>query len=271
MSLVHTSYGNIHVETHGNKDKPNLVLLNGIMMSTQSWALFLPSLIEHAHVILLDFLDQGQSDKADKPYTVHDQTKVLYEVLEALDIKKLNVCGISYGGEVALDFSVQYPNMVERLMVFNTTAKTSLWLKDIGDSWIEATHDPLAFYLTTLPTIYSHQFYETHKEWMRNRKEVLLGVFSNPEFMQSMIRLTQSSEAFDVLSKLLNIHVPTLVVSSDLDTITPAYEQERIAQAIPSSTYIILKGCGHASMYEQPNTFISLILGHISHSHSLAL
>lgn len=271
MSLVHTSYGNIHVETHGSKDKPNLVLLNGIMMSTQSWALFLPSLIDHAHVILLDFLDQGQSDKANNPYTVHDQTKVLYEVLQALDIKKLNVCGISYGGEVALDFSVQYPELVEKLMVFNTTAKTSLWLKDIGDSWIKAAHDPLAFYLTTLPTIYSHQFYETHKEWMSNRKQVLLGVFSNPEFMQSMIRLTHSSETFDVSSKLSNIHVPTLVVSSDLDTITPTYEQERIAQAIPSSTHIILKGCGHASMYEQPNTFISLILGHISHSHSLVL
>jgi 3-oxoadipate enol-lactonase len=271
MNLVKTSYGNIHVETHGSKDNPKLLLLNGIMMSTQSWAMFLPSITTHAYVILLDFMDQGQSDKASKPYTVHDQTHILYEVLQALNIEKLNVCGISYGGEVALDFSVQYPQMVEKLMVFNTTAKTSVWLKDIGDSWIKATHDPLAFYLTTLPTIYSHQFYETHQTWMTQRKEILLGVFSNPEFMQSMIRLTQSSESFDVLPKLSSIKVPTLVVSSDLDTITPSYEQEKIAKAITSSTHIILKGCGHASMYEQPNTFISLVLGHISHQHSIEL
>lgn len=269
MSLVHTSYGNIYVEVHGSKNKPILVLLNGIMMSTQSWEQFLPSLIEHAYVILIDFIDQGKSDKASKPYTVHDQTNVLYEILQVLGIKKLNVCGISYGGEVALDFSIQFPEMINRLMVFNTIAKTSLWLKEIGNAWIKASVDPLTFYLTTLPSIYSYKFYETHQAWMVQRKEVLLKVFSNLEFMQSMVRLIQSSYAFDVSSELSGITVPTLVVSSDLDTITPVYEQELIAHEIHSSLHITINNCGHASMYEQPSAFISLILGHLVHSDSI--
>jgi len=271
MSLYKTSFGNIHVEKHGDDHKPLLVLLNGIMMSTQSWVMFLPTLTKHAQVILLDFLDQGQSDKAKQPYTVADQSQILYEVLQALNIKHASVCGISYGGEVALDFSIKHPNMVERLMVFNTTAKTSLWLKDIGDSWIKATSDPLAFYLTTLPTIYSHKFYETHQAWMVQRKETLLNVFSNPDFMQSMIRLTHSSESFNVLEELGRIIAPTLVVSSELDTITPIHEQQLIAKAIKHSTHMILNGCGHASMYENPNAFLSLIIGYLSHEHSIVL
>lgn len=269
--MINTSYGRIHVERHGDESKPTLVLLNGIMMSTASWAMFIPHLTKFVNVILMDFLDQGQSDQCLRKYKVEDQSHVLSEVVESMQLHEFHLCGISYGGEVALQYAIQHQVKLKSLMVFNTTAKTSLWLKDIGDSWIEATHSPLAFYLTTLPTIYSHRFYSTHQAWMRKRKETLLDVFSKPEFLNSMIRLTQSSEDFDVLEQLREISVPTLVVSSELDTITPPHEQEKIASSIATSTHVVVNECGHATMYEKPNLFISLVIGHILTEHQLSL
>jgi 3-oxoadipate enol-lactonase len=269
--IIDTSFGKIYVERHGDENKPVLVLLNGIMMSTLSWTMFIPKLTPFVHLVLIDFLDQGQSVKLTKHCKVADQSKMLFEVVNALNLKRFHLCGISYGGEVALDFSIQHQNYVTSLMVFNTTMKTSLWLKDIGDSWIHSAKDPHAFYLTTLPTIYSHHFYETHQAWMEKRKETLLQVFSNQEFLDAMVRLTRSSEDFDVSEACHTICVPTLVVSSELDTITPAYEQEKIAKAIKSSTYILVKECGHATMYEKPNLFVSLILGHVLHDHQCSL
>lgn len=271
MSHILTSYGNIYVEHHDAKHTETLVILNGIMMSSLSWAMFLPTLNEKVNVLLIDLLDQGKSDKATQAYVVHDQSTLVYEVLQALKIKKIHVCGISYGGEVAMDFAVTHPSMVSTLSLFNTTAKTSLWLKDIGDSWIAAAKDPEAFYNTTIPTIYSHVFYESHKEWMRQRKVTLLGVFSDQAFIQSMIRLTHSSETFDVSDKLHKITAPTLIVSSEFDTITPIHEQEKIAHLIPQAQHVIIKDSGHASMYEIPNLFVSLVLGHMSHKHQLKL
>ena len=44
---------------------------------------------------------------------------------------------------------------VERLLLFNTTARTGPWLGDIGDAWNLASGDPDAYYLTTIPVIYS--------------------------------------------------------------------------------------------------------------------
>ena len=271
MSHIQTSYGSIYTEHHDLGHQETLLVLNGIMMSTLSWALFLPTLSQRVNVVLVDMLDQGKSDKAKQTYTVHDQSVIIHEVLTALSLEKVHVCGISYGGEVAMDFALHYPQQVKSLMLFNTTAKTSLWLRDIGESWIAAANDPLAFYYTTIPTIYSHQFFEANQAWMTQRKQVLLDVFANRAFMDSMIRLTHSSEAFDVLEQLNQINVPTLVVSSDLDTITPSYEQEKIAAKIPNAHHVMVKGSGHASMYEQPNTFVSLVFGHVLHDHQLKL
>jgi 3-oxoadipate enol-lactonase len=271
MSHIQTSYGNIYTEHHDLGHSETLLVLNGIMMSTVSWALFLPVLSQRVNVVLIDMLDQGKSDKAQQAYTVHDQSVIVHEVLQALSLYKVHVCGISYGGEVAMDVAINYPDQVKSLVLFNTTAKTSLWLRDIGESWIAAAQDPLAFYYTTIPTIYSHQFFEDRHAWMTQRKQVLLEVFSNREFIDSMIRLTHSSEDFDVLKQLDKITAPTLVVSSDLDTITPMYEQEKIVNLIPNAHHMVVKGSGHASMYEQPNTFISLVLGHVLHSHELKL
>lgn len=269
--MIETSYGKIYVERHGEDNKPVLVLLNGIMMSTLSWTMFIPKLTPFVNLVLIDFLDQGQSVKLTQHCKVADQSQMLYEVIQSLKLTQFHLCGISYGGEVALDFTIHHQDHILSLMVFNTTMKTSLWLKDIGDSWIYSAHDPHAFYLTTLPTIYSHHFYTTHQSWMEKRKETLLQVFSNPDFLHAMVRLTKSSEDFDVSDKCHEISVPTLVVSSELDTITPPYEQEKIAKVISNSTYILIKECGHASMYERPNLFVSLILGHVLHDHGCSL
>jgi pimeloyl-ACP methyl ester carboxylesterase len=75
-----------------------------------------------------------------------------------------------------------------------------------------------------------------------------------------MVRLTKSSESFDVREQLSKISAPTLVVSSQQDYLTPVEEQAYIAAHIPGCNHVIIPGCGHASMYEKPLIFTSLVL-----------
>src|SRR5690554_2595670 len=123
----------IYYETHG-EGKP-LILLNGIMMSTKSWGIFVEAFSANNRLILLDFLDQGQSDKVYEEYTQDLQVEVLYALIKELGYDKVNLLGISYGEEVALRFIANYEDKVERLVLFNTSHRTSPWLKDIGDAW----------------------------------------------------------------------------------------------------------------------------------------
>lgn len=254
---------NVYYETHG-EGKP-LILLNGIMMSTKSWTIFKEAFSHQNRLILFDFLDQGQSDKITEPYTQDLQVEVLKALILELGYEKVNILGISYGGEVALNFITKYEEMVERLVLFNTTYRTSPWLKDIGDAWNLSRDNAMDYYLTTIPVIYSPEFYNKNRKWMEDRKKLLTDtVFSNKDFMDSMVRLTISAETHDVSESLKGIKTRTLIVSSENDFITPKEEQEALHRLLERSDYVMIPKTGHGSMYEQPALFTALTLGYVN-------
>lgn len=244
-----------------------ILILNGIMMSTKSWEPFVKTLSYQNQLIRLDFIDQGQSDKLENSfYTQSLQVDVIEYLLKELNLAKINLVGISYGGEVALLFAAKHPHMVERLVLFNTTPYTSPWLQEIGHQWnaIGRTRDGKVYYQTTIPVIYSPSYFEKHLEWMKKRETVLIPIFSTPSFLDAMERLTNSAESFDARSVLNQIQCPTLIVAADEDYLTPISNQRELHRLIESSELVILPGVGHASMYEKPLLFVTLILGFIN-------
>lgn len=264
MSYFNYQDYQIYYEVVGT-GKPFL-LLNGIMMSTKSWTVFVDELSSNNQLIMVDFLDQGQSSKAIKPYTQDIQVEIVKALLDHLVIDKLPVVGISYGGEVALQFVSKYPQYVSRLGLFNTAAYTSPWLKDIGDAWNKAaaSGDGLAYYLVSIPMIYSPKFYQANLAWMKNREKVLVPVFANKTITEGFVRLTKSAENHDVRHLLNKIEVDTLIVSSKQDYLTPIEEQYFLADNIVNSNHIVIENAGHASMYERPGLFVSLLLGFVN-------
>ena len=251
----------IHYEIHG--DGPPLVLLNGIMMSTLSWQQFIAPLSANNRLILMDFFDQGQSDKyTDKPYNLDLQVVALKALFDHLSIEQAAVAGISYGGNVSLKFASEYPEQVHRLMVFNAAPKTSAWLSALGKGWILSAGDPHNFYYNTIPIIYSQEFYNSRPEWIEVRQTFLTNqIFTNQEFMDGIVRLTRSADDYDVEGQLCNITAKTLIVASETDPITPPAEQHKLHSMIKDSELVLLPGTGHATMYERPALFVSLILG----------
>ena len=251
----------IYYETYG-KGKP-IVLLNGVMMSTGSWKTFIPSFSESNMLILVDFLDQGRSSSMTESYDQSLQAEVVLKLLDTLKIDKASIMGISYGGEVAIKFAIKYGARVDRLMLFNTTAKTSNWLRDIGRGWkrVGATLDGQAYYDITIPVIYSSGFYKREYGWISEREKRIVPKFSDPEFQARMKRLVDSADFHDCVDELHKIKNPTLVVSCLQDTLIPKPEQDVLVNGIEKAQYIAIPDSGHASMYEKPLLFASLILG----------
>lgn len=247
-------------------NKPIIVILNGIMMSTVSWNIFVESFTENNTLIRFDMYDQGQSEKLNDNYTQEIQVELLKDILVYLGIEKVNVVGISYGASIALQFVSKYPKKVGKLVVANVVAYTSPWLKAIGDGWNEValSRNPLAYYNISIPYIYSPQFYIENIKWMDERKNILLPIFRDEVFLEAMIRLTKSAETHDVRKDLKDIMNKTLIIASTHDYLTPVFEQEYIKEKITDSELVVIPNCGHASMYEKPKLFTSLILGFIN-------
>jgi 3-oxoadipate enol-lactonase len=244
-----------------------ILILNGIMMSTKSWEPFVKSLTNQNQLIRLDFIDQGQSDKLpNSEYTQSIQVDIIETLLKELKLPKVSIVGISYGGEVAILFAVKNPAKVERLVLFNTTPYTSPWLAEIGSQWnaIGKLRDGATYYKATIPVIYSPSYYEKRLDWMKKREQYLIPIFSNPVFLDAMERLTNSAESFDARKELELITAPTLIVAADEDYLTPIANQKELHQMIKNSELVILPGVGHASMYEKPLLFMTLVLGFIN-------
>jgi pimeloyl-ACP methyl ester carboxylesterase len=79
--------------------------------------------------------------------------------------------------------------------------------------------------------------------------------------MDGIVRLTQSADDYDMRSNLNIVMAKTLIVASEFDTITPLSDQKELHEGIGDSELVILPDCGHASMYEKPALFVSLVLG----------
>jgi pimeloyl-ACP methyl ester carboxylesterase len=82
--------------------------------------------------------------------------------------------------------------------------------------------------------------------------------------MDAMVRLTESADNHDVTKDLPKIKTPTLIVSCENDYITPMPEQKRLHELISTSYLVVLPSTGHASMYERPVLFVTLVLGFIN-------
>ena len=264
---------NVFYTLDGDPSKDTLLILNGIMMSHKSWELFVPNLKAHFQVLRVDMLDQGESDKMEESYTQALQAEMLSELIKHIGLEKVHVAGISYGGNVALQLALNYADQVHKLVLFNAVARTSEWLRDIGRGWnkVASTRNGEAYYHVTIPLIYSPNFYSRKIDWLEKRKKTLVPVFSDPDFLDAMVRLTDSAESHDVFEKLNTIETPTLVVAADQDMLTPPHEQEAIVDKMPNARLITLRETGHASMYERPELFVTTLVGYLSHEDNYTI
>ncbi len=253
----------MYYEDHG-KGAP-LLILNGIFMSCASWTAFLPAIEKTNRLLLLDLLDQGKSGKMQREYTQDVQVEAVAAFLRHLGLEKAHVMGISYGGEVAMKLAARYPALIDKLILSNTAAYTSPWLKDIGHAWEYAfkSYDGHQFFKTCIPMVYSPKFYEENYAWASAREEVFVKAFGRDVY-DAFARLTRSAEQHDAREELGSITAPTLVISSQHDYITPPHQQEALVRSIPGAAYVMVPDAGHALMYEKPAAFIALVLGFIN-------
>ncbi len=194
----------IYYEIHG--EGYPLVLMNGIMMNTASWKEHINILKKYFKVIVYDMRDQGRSIKMKKNYNIDIHADDLYKFLNYLNLDKVNLLGLSYGGQVAEIFAIKYPEKINKLILSNTTYKVDKFLVSIGKSWNVAArlYDGEKFFDLALPFIYSKDFYNNNFDWLQNRKKLFKKLLTK-DWFDAFIRLSSSNLTFDVTNELSKI------------------------------------------------------------------
>lgn len=113
-----------YVTLHGHRrayvkagSGPALLLLHGLACDHTTWDPVIRQLAERYTVIAPDLLGHGASDKPRADYSLGGYANGMRDLLTVLDIDRATVVGHSFGGGVAMQFSYQFPERTERLML----------------------------------------------------------------------------------------------------------------------------------------------------------
>jgi len=252
----------IYYELHGPETAPLLVLNNGIIMNAAtSWAFQTRTLARHYRVLQYDCRGQGQSDHPASPYTMEQHADDLAALLTALHIEKAHLAGISYGGEVAQSFYLKYPQRTLSLILADTVSEVGPELRIIVGSWLTTarTADASAFFEATVPWNFSPAFIAANSRLLADAKE-RYALLDFP----AVARLCECSLAVNFTARLGEIKCPTCIIAGSVDLLKgPAYAAV-IKSGIPQAEVHILPGAGHASSWERPQEFNTIVLGFLA-------
>lgn len=245
-----------------NGQKGSIFLLNGVMASFSSWSHLSDILANLGYrVILHDLRGQMLSGKPKGPYTWNDHIEDLNLLFNELKIGKAHLLGTSYGGELALCFALEHPEMIESLTVIDSVSQIDPLLKSGVDAWtsVAKAGDPLAFFNTMVPTIYGETFIKNNQEMLKKRGIAMKAL--SPDYLRGQIELYKTFQTLDITGRLHEITAPTLVVCGAEDTLKPPRYSKLIADKITDSRYIIIPDCGHVTIFEKPEELALAVVG----------
>lgn len=245
----------LYYETHGQG--PNLALIEGIGYHTWMWYRQLPDLAAHFRVLIYDNRGVGRSDMPQGPYSHAQNAADLAGLLDALDIQKTHVLGVSMGGFIAQEFALAYPERVDKLVLVATgfggprmvpvTAEALHALAPHPELSVEERirHAmPVAFANSAWPEQHRDEF-----------EQIVAWRLTYPQPAHAARAQASAALTFNVDERLHDLRVPTLVIAGACDRVVPPANARLLADAIPGARLSLIEDAGHLVNIEQSQRF----------------
>jgi 3-oxoadipate enol-lactonase len=137
----------IHVEVEGPQNAPVLMLSNSLGTNLHMWDDQVAPWSGHFRLVRYDRRGHGQSSVPKGPYTMERLGRDVLAVIDALNIARINWCGLSMGGMVGQWLGAHAPGRIDKLVLSNTSSffpDKSIWegrLKTVRDKGLAAIVD----------------------------------------------------------------------------------------------------------------------------------
>jgi pimeloyl-ACP methyl ester carboxylesterase len=246
--------------THGiDTSDPVVIFLNGTTQTTLYWGTHVPAFSKRFRLLFFDARAQGQSDLGDMPISLELHVNDLKFLMAQLGIDKAHLVGISHGARVALAMAVEYPQMVDRMVLCSLGAKTDHRAKVTVRSWLQLLHlsglEAMAW--AALPTVFGEKFLKQHQYSLdmivnavvkRNRKRALIAQ------LDAILQYPPPDSMPAVFDR------PTLIITGAEDPLVKSEDVERLAD-LCDAQHEKIAGIGHSIPAEATHEFEKLVLG----------
>ena len=232
---------------------PSLALLHGFTHDSRVWRPQLESLSDEFTVIAWDAPGAGQSSDPPETFTIGNWADCLARLLDAADVQRAHVLGLSWGGLLAQEFYRLHSARVASLVLADTYAGWKGSLPEaiseqrLAAALQDASLPPSEFVPKYLPGMFG-------ESPMQEAREELAGIMSDFHPVGFRLMATALAHA-DTRDLLPNIGVPTLLIWGEADARSPMSVARQFYDAIPGARLATIGRAGHISNLEEPARF----------------
>ena len=251
------------IEVHYERAGSGLPLLfcNGSGATLESSAPVIRRFREHFDVVAHDQRGLGRTSIPPGPYTMADYAADAAALLDHVGWSRCAVVGISFGGMVAQELAVTWPERITRLALVCTSSggagRPSYPLHELAEL---PPDEQAARALTLLDTRFSPEWLASHpvdRAIVEGRAQ-RNAVDKTGEQRRGELEQLGARRGHDVWDRLTNITCPTLVAGGRYDGIAPPANSEAIASRIPGAELRLYEG-GHLFFLQDPAAFPDLL------------
>ncbi|HET9985905.1 MAG TPA: alpha/beta fold hydrolase [Longimicrobiales bacterium] len=232
---------------------PALLLVEGLGVATWLWARQAPAFAECFTTILFDNRGVGRSAKPPGPYTIGEMAADAAGLLEALDVERAHVLGVSMGGMIAQELALVWPERVDRLVLGCTTAGGAMYVP-MGPEALRLLLDvggaPEEVVRRRLPLAFTAEYLTPERV-----DRMVAARLEDPQPAYAYQAQAAAGAAFDRSGSVGRIRAPTLVTAGSADVLVPVENARRLAERIPGARLKVYEGLGHQFFVEAADEF----------------
>jgi proline iminopeptidase len=249
-----------------------LVLMHGGPGLDHTSLLPLQPLADQLTLVFYDHRCNGRSEGADVSSMTWENLTADAECLrQTLGFDKWAVLGHSFGGMVALEYALRYPQSLSHLILMDTGGDASWAQQNAPELLAKRGYSPAA--VQACRRFFNGQV--TTDEWMSTVMKFMKAYFYrlNPlNLAQAMIFgphtkyqpeahifFGQYCQGWNVMDRLGEISVPTLVMAGREDFLYPPEHQAILADRLPNARLELIEHAGHNPQMERPAEVVEVV------------
>jgi 3-oxoadipate enol-lactonase len=239
-----------------------LVLNHGGLVDHHLWDDQFDAFAQHFKVIRYDIRGFGASGMLSKGMEPYSMERDLHSLLQFLGIEKTYVLGLSLGGTLAIDFTLQYPEMVDALITVGSGLS--------GFEWGEPDQELMAKFAAMEEAFKSGDIARSVEISLQLWTD---GPYRTPQQVDPQVRervrvmTTHNYERGDdedvqpqemeppAAGRLSEIHVPVLIIVGGQDAEAILKIADTLEKSIAGAKKVVIPGAAHHPNMEKPQEF----------------
>lgn len=231
-----------------------VLFIHGLGSSTLDWENQIPVFSKRYKTITPDLRGHGQTGSAEGTFSLEQFASDVAELIKE-ENQPVHVIGISMGGMVAFQLTLDYPELVKSLVVINSESEVLMTDRKTRRLVRMRKYIPRLLGMKRMGKVLGNQLFP--KKGQEHLKQLIAERWAK----NSVKNYTKSINAiagWGVKDQLHQIKCPALVVASEFDY-SSVESKKAYAEKIPNARFVVIKDARHAISVEKPEELNEVI------------